>query len=47
MQYSSWGLTRTEERETVTFLTLLAIPLLMEPRVALAFQAASACCWLS
>jgi len=38
MQYSSWGLTRAEERGTITFLALLATPLLMEPRIPLAFR---------
>ena len=35
------GLTRAEQRGTITFLALLAIPPLREPRIPLAFQAAS------
>ena len=40
------GLTRAKQRGTITSLALLATPLLMEPRILLAFQAASAHCWL-
>ena len=31
MQYCRWGLTRAEQRGTITSLSLLATPLLMEP----------------
>jgi len=46
MQYSSWDLMRTEQRGTITSLTLLVTPLPVEPRIPLAFQAAGAHCWL-
>ena len=40
MQYSRWGLTRAEQRGTITSLSRLAIHLLMQPRILLAFWAA-------
>jgi len=46
MQYSKWGLTRAEQRGRITSLDLLVMLLLMQPRIWLAFQAASAHCWL-
>ena len=45
-QYSRCGPTRAEQRGTITSLTLLATPLLMQPRIKLAFWARSALCWL-
>ena len=46
IQYSHWGLMRAEQRETITFFFWLATPLLMQPKIQLAFQAARAPCWL-
>jgi len=45
MQDSRWGLTRAEQKGTIPSLTLLATPLLMEPRILLAFWAANTHCW--
>jgi len=42
MQYSRWGLMRAEQMETIASFALLATPLLMQPRMLLAFQAARA-----
>jgi len=39
-QYSRWGLTRAEERRTITSLVLMATPLLMQPMIQLGFPAA-------
>ena len=39
-QYSRWGLTRAEQRGTITSLSLLAATLLIQPRILLAFWAA-------
>jgi len=36
-QYSTWGQRRPEQRRTITSLTLLASPLLMQPRMLLVF----------
>jgi len=47
MQYSNWGLTRAEQKETVASFALLAIPLLIKPRISLAFWAASSHFWLT
>jgi len=41
MQHSSWGFMRAKLRWTITSLAWLATPLLMEPRVPLAFWSAS------
>jgi len=41
LQLEYCALTRGEQRGTITSLTLLVTPLLMEPRIPLAFQAAS------
>ena len=46
IQYFRWVLIRAEQRGTITSLALLATPLLMQPRILLAFQAARAHCWL-
>jgi len=46
-QDARWGLTRAEQRGRITSLALLATLLLMQPRVRLAFQAASASCQLT
>ena len=46
MQNSGRDLRRVEQRRKVTFLFLLSSPLLMQPRIPLAFQAADAHCWL-
>jgi len=43
MQHSKWDITRAELRGTITSLDLLATPLLTQPRIQLAFWAAS---WL-
>ena len=45
-QYSRWGLTRAERRGRITSHDLLAMLLLMQPRIQLAFWAASAHYWL-
>jgi len=45
-QCCRWGLTRAEQRGTITSLSLLATPLLMQPGIRVALQAASADCWL-
>jgi len=47
MQESRWGLTREEQSGRITSLDLLAILLLMQPRMRLAFCAASAHCCLT
>ncbi|KAK4832903.1 hypothetical protein QYF61_026546 [Mycteria americana] len=44
MQYPRWGLTRVEQRGRITSLDLLVTLLLMQPRIQLAFWAASAHC---
>ncbi|KAK4821667.1 hypothetical protein QYF61_027135 [Mycteria americana] len=46
MQSSRQGLTRVEQRDRITSLDLLAMLLLTQPRISLAFWAASAHCWL-
>mgnify|MGYP001852688433 CR=1 FL=1 len=46
MQYSSWGLTRAEQRGTITSLFLVATLLVMQPRILSIFQAARAYYWL-
>ncbi|KAK4812332.1 hypothetical protein QYF61_017109 [Mycteria americana] len=46
-QYSRWGLTRAEQRGRITSLDLLATLLFMQPRIWLAFWAASAHCQLT
>ena len=45
MQYSRWGLTKAERRETIPSLVLLATPLLAQPGILLAW-AVNAYCWL-
>jgi len=45
-QDSRWGLTRVEQRGRITSLNLLAMLLLMQPRIWLAFWAASTQCRL-
>ena len=45
MQDSRWGLTRAEQRVRITSTDLLATLLLMQPRIQMAFWAASAHCW--
>jgi len=47
LQYSRWGLTRAEKRGRRTSFDLLAILLVMHPRIPLAFLAARAHCWLT
>jgi len=44
-QDSRWGFTSAAQRSRITSLSLLATPLLMQPRVPLAFWAVSACIW--
>jgi len=46
MQYSKWALTRPEQRGRITFLDLLAMLLLLQPRVQLYFWDASIHCWV-
>ena len=46
MQYSRWGLTGAEQRSRTTSLNMLATLILMQPRIRLAFWAASARCQL-
>lgn len=46
IQYSRWDLQRAEQRERISFLTLLAIYLLKQTRKHLTFWAVSAYCWL-
>jgi len=46
MQCSEWGLMCAEQMDTIPSLDLLATPLLMQPRMLLAFWAASMHCWL-
>lgn len=49
MQYSRSGLMTTEQRERITSLELLAVLLLIQPRMQLATLAVRAdvfCCWL-
>jgi len=41
MQYSRWGLMRAEQRGTITSLTLLTTPLLIQPRIVLVFCSVS------
>jgi len=43
-QYSRWGLTRAEQRGIIHSFSRLSTPLLMQPRIPLAFQAANAYC---
>ena len=50
MQYSRWDLIRKEQRGTVTFLNLLSMLLLIQPRIWLVFWAANVyaeLCWSS
>lgn len=42
MQHTKWDLTRAEQTGAVTSLAVLTIPLLMQPRILLVFQAADA-----
>jgi len=46
-QYCRWGPTRAEQRGRITSLNLLVVILLMQPRVQLAFWAASTHCQLT
>jgi len=46
IQYSKWGVTRAEHRGRITCLDLLVMLLFLQPWIWLAFQAASAHCWL-
>ena len=46
MQDSTWGLTRAEQRDRITSLYLLAMLLLMQPRIQLTFWTASTHCWV-
>lgn len=43
MQYSRWSLIRAEYMEIITSLSLLASPPLMQPKIQVAFRAASTC----
>lgn len=44
--YSKWSLVSSEDKRIITFLELLAVLLLLQPKTALAFFAARAHCWL-
>ena len=44
MQFCRWGLMRAEQRGTILPLSLLATPLLMQPKIQLAFWALSMLC---
>lgn len=44
--YPKWSLISTEYKGIITFLELLAVLLLLQPKTALAFFAARAHCWL-
>jgi len=46
MQYSMWGHTRAEQRARIPSLNLLAMLLLMQPGIPLAFWAVTAHCWV-
>lgn len=46
MQYCRWCITRAEQRGTITSLTLLATPLLIQPGIQLVLSA-SVHCWLA
>jgi len=45
-QYSRWGLTRAEQRETITFLTLLPLLFWHNPGYCRPYWLPSAHCWL-
>ena len=44
--YSRWCLMKAEQRGTITSLSMLAAPLLIQPMIHLVFQATSALYWL-
>jgi len=44
--YSRWSLRRAGRRNTITTLSMLAIPLLMQTRIQMAFHEANTHCWL-